>query len=808
MRDRLPIATLAMLTLLGVPFAGLVGSPTTALAQGRITLKRPVTVTLVPPGEIRADGSPQTLEVLVTDERGQLAGQASFRGSRADMGQLGDFTQIGPGVWTADYSVPQVTARYSAQLTIRAKVGREISERSFPLEVVPNETVRFAMQATPDRILLGTHQAATLVFNAIGGAGEPVDGLDLAVRSSVGTVGEVQALGNGAYVVQYQPPPDQRTPVLAVLSVVDLDRAENTYAFFTIPIVGAVPWRVDTGTPLTVVGMTLGERTFGPVTADEAGVAMVPIEVSPGIRTATAYALDAEGNPLNPVEVDLKVPMFERLCLAQPASEYPGDGIHGMPLYLFVVGEDGQPMNSDPPLQIDATAGAFLSVDRLAPGVFRAVYVPPAVADMTAVTVTAMVIGNEQRDRESVSFTVVPTLPAGFDLSTVPATVDGGQQSITLRARILGLDAGLPAGAGVAFATPDGVIPMEAALGDGAFEASFSGDFDQPVAVSAEVLLPASQRPVEAVVAWPVMDQVPVNGSTILVAMALDRFGLPVSGVDLGGAVLGGVGTVVGGGPTDHHGRAEFQFTATPLSGPALVEISDGEHRFVSPLWQADPLLLGLQLPLQGGARQAGMMQLWGKLRGRLLVGRGAPPPAGTEPSGTEVTGASGGTSIGTPAATGSPTGTGATGVTTPAATASPWGAAPSAGVGGATEGFAQQVRDLLATGDVEVRALRRVEVIAVEGGAHDIVVHYSHAATVVQVAGQKIQLSREEWFAGWAAQVGTYTRSSSFSSRDFVLVDDDSGQGLTLSTGHCRSLGGLSQTQRVDHVRRHAQSR
>jgi hypothetical protein len=770
----------------------LIVAPRPAAAQGRITLKRPVTLTLVPPGEIRADGSTQLLALIVTDENGQLASTGSFRGSRVDMGRLGEFLPIGPGVWTVEYTAPAVSEPYSAQLQLKVKVGKQSAAATFPLAIAPADSLRFTMQATPDALVLGTHQASTLVFSAIDGAGQPVDGLELAVRASIGTAGDVQVLGNGAYVVQYTPPATQKTPALATIAVVDLARPETAFGFFPLPLVGAVSWPMDTGAPLTVVAMKVGEREFGPVAADANGLATVPIEVPPGVATAMAYAFDAEGNPTSPVQVDLRLRPYKRLVIAQPAAEYPGDGALAMPIYLFVVDELGQPMTADPPLQIDATGGAFTALNRVAPGVFQAVFVPPAVAVATPVTMTAWLIGGEAEGKESVAFTVVPAHPAAFRFTTDPPLVDGGARAVTLRGQVLGGEAGLPAGTAVGFTGPDGVIPMEVALADGVFEATLNANFDGPVALSAEVLLPATERPVAGLVAWPVMDQVAVNDSTTIVAMALDRFGLPVSGVELSGVAVNNIGTVTGGGATDHHGRTSFQYTATPLTGPALVAIGDGSHTFTVPLWQAEPLLIGLQLPLQGGAGQLARMRSWGGLRGRLLLGRGTPPPP-------EIAAAGGAPApaAGTPAA-----------AAAPAADTTPWGGAATSAGAGPTAAWAEQVRGLLASGEAEARALRGVQISPVAGEMYDIVVHYSHAASVVSVAGQQIMLSKEEWFAGWASLIGQYSQGSSFSSRDFVLIDDDSGKGLALSTTDCRGLAKLSQAKRVEYVTSRAQTR
>ncbi len=766
-----------------------------ARGQASITLKRPVMVVMVPPGPIVADGQPQTLCFVVTDEQGQLAPDASFRGSSVDTGGLSSWTQVGQGVWTTQYTIPPVSEAMQVLVDVQVKVGREKATRGFPLQVVPSGGVRLAMQATPEQMVIGTDQTAVLTFTAVDAAGAPADGLDLAVEASVGDVGAVSALGGGTYRAEYTAPEGKR-PAMVIVAVADRAAPERNFGFFPLPLVGAVDWKIEAGAPLVPVGMDVAGQAFGPVVTDDAGVAMVPIRVPPGVAQGTAYKVDAEGNPAEPVVVDLRTPPSKRLKIMPTLAYVPGNGVDAIPIYLFALGPDAAP-SADAPIQLHASDGTFTSVGHLGGGIYQAVYVPPAVATPTRVTIHASLAGSEELDIESTSLEVVPGLPSGFHFSTEPAAVPAGPQAITLRGEVCGSGPALPVGTGVAFAGPDGVIPMQADLGGGRFEAPFSADFSQPVALSAEVLVPASERPVEAVVAWPVVDQIAVSTSTTVVAMALDRFGLPVSGVTLTATVQNSTGTVTGGGPTDAFGRALFRFDAPVLTGLAVIEVTDGIHTYACPLWHGVSLILGFGFPLQGGRQQAAMMGAWGRLRGRLLVGAGAPPPP-PPPEAAAVAEAAPGTSSG-----------GGSGEGDEAPAANWWETA------GAVErtadspqaAHAAAIRERLAQGEAEARSLRSVEVVPAEGAAHDVVVHYSHAATVITVAGQRIQLEPEAWFAGWAAQVGDYAHTSGFAVQDFRLVNDDRGTALVMSAADCRSLGKLAQDRRADYVKKHARS-
>ena len=777
--------TLATL-LVGLSLLVLAGD---ARGQGRITLRRPVIVTLVPPGIITADGTPQTLLFVVTDETGSLASEARWVGSRADIGTLAGWTQIGPGVWTATHTVPPVSESHQVLLDVQVKVGKYKAQKQFPVLVQPASRPRFTMTSTPEQLVLGTDEMAVLTFTAVGPAGNPLDGLDLSVGSSIGTVGEVKGLGGGAYRAEYQPPADHKGPALVILSLVERDTPESSTVFLPLQIVADIQWKVDAGEPFTAVGMSVGDQSFGPEVTGEDGTALVPIQVPPGIRTASAFKVDAEGNPSEPMIVDLGPPPFKSLEVAAMAEYIPGNGVAGFPVYLFVTGQDARPM-ANPPLELEASLGEFASVDGIGAGTYRAIYVPPPVEEPTEVTISAVLLGETQHFGDRITTTVVPGPPSGLLLTTKPTIVSSGTQTITLTGQVLSPTEALAPGVGVAFAGLGGVIPMEAALGDGVFEAGYTASFDQPAPISAEVLIPGAVRKVAAVVAWPVMDQVPVKGTMPIVAMALDRYGLPVTDVELNALTLDNVGSVTGGGPTDYFGRVVFEFQATPLPGAAAVVITDGEHTFACPLWQAETLMLGFGFPPQGGKQQSGMMMMWGGLRGRLLVGAGAPPPPSPQQQAAS-------------AASSTP-------VTQPDEPPPPvptiWGDDPSTANSGTgaddpAAAWAAEVEARLTGTEPEKRALRDVTMTATDDGKYDIVARYSHAATVVMVGDQRVQRSVHEWFSGWAAQVGNYTRSSSFKSRDFRLTNVDTGKTLVLSTRDCRSVAGLSESRRADWV-------
>ena len=591
-----------------------------AMAQAAtITIGRPVEVQLIPPGVITADGSPQVLTFVVTDEMGGLAAEARFRGSSIDQGRLTEWTQVGPGIWTCIFTPPDNSQVKQALLKIKAKVGSKTATKEFTLQLRPPPFANFTFEATPATPTLGRDPNASLVFVVSGRDGGPLDGLNLQVETTAGTVQNVVGMGGGRYQALYIPPAGEIAPKVAVISVTDAAHPETATGFFVIPLIGNINWQVNTGMANVNVMMDVGNNRFGPFLSDASGIANAPILVPPGTRVATASVLMPDGSTTPPQAIDLMVPSFQHMVIAPTTAYMPGDGATPFPIYCYVVDETGQP-NGAATIALTASSGTITEARHQGSGVYQAVYTPPLVQSTTQVTLNGSVPGVPQ-DVDSVTFKVVPPLPSMLNFSSNPPAVGNGDATLTLTGSVQGVD-GKPADyLGVAFFGPDGQLGGTAPQGNGMYNGSYSGNFNKRVALGAAASLPATGQAPYALVAWPIDDQVATNRKTTIVAMAVDRYGLPVSGVPLNARVASGGGSVSGGGATDGYGRATFSITAAPLAGLSLVEITGGGITFTCPLWQTQSFTNGFVFPDGGGAIQGGMMARWSALRGKLLLG-------------------------------------------------------------------------------------------------------------------------------------------------------------------------------------------
>ena len=606
----IPVLTvLAALLLPAIPAAG----------QATISLGRPIEVDLVPPGVITADGSSQTLTFVVTDEFGALAVDAKFRGTSVDAGRLTEWTQIGAGVFTVVYTPPENSQIRQVRLRTKVKVDTKSAEKDFTLSLQPPGDGSIAFQANPAQLVLARDPSSALTFTVTGTDGGPLDGLDLQVAATVGTVQDVQGLGGGRYRALYIPPAGKIAPEVAVLSVVDRAHPDLALGFFSIPLVGNISWQVNAGMAGVNVMLDVGRQRFGPVPTDAAGNANVAILVPPGTILATATVVMPDGSEMPPQPIDLRVPPFKRIKAAPTVSYLPGDGQSQLHLYLFIVDGAGQP-DSTATVQIAADAGQISDVSSLGDGLYSATFSAPLVTSRTTVTVHAGIPGAPQ-DVEVLTFDLVPPLPAGLAFASNPPAVASGDSTVSLKGTVSALPGGSTDHVFVSFYGPAGQVTGVASEGGGVYGGAYAGNFDRASGLLGMTDVPALQEPVHTVVAWAAADQVLTNGTTTIVAMAVDRYGIPVRGVQLSATILEGGGEVTGGGPTDGFGKVVFPFTAAPLAGLSLVKIEGGGAEFVCPIWQTPSTVPGFRFAGGGGATQSGVLGRWELLVRRLALG-------------------------------------------------------------------------------------------------------------------------------------------------------------------------------------------
>jgi hypothetical protein len=201
-----------------------------------------------------------------------------------------------------------------------------------------------SLRVEPQRLVLGPEVRAAIVIE---GSGE----VPPAISVSVGRVERLRPAGESRFVAEYVPPAE-RHPQVAIVAA----RAGDSWGWTAIPLAGR-GLAIAHSAPHARIRVTIGDASFGPVTADASGEARVPVVAPPGVRFA--YQRD---KPL-----DLNIPPALHVHLALGCSEANADAARDVPLRAFVVAPSGAPRGGAP-LRIEVSEGRIVELAELAPG--------------------------------------------------------------------------------------------------------------------------------------------------------------------------------------------------------------------------------------------------------------------------------------------------------------------------------------------------------------------------------------------------------------------------------------------------------
>ena len=224
--------------------------------------------------------------------------------------------------------------------------------------------VAAALSAQPAKLVLGKDAGAELSLDAPAKA-------SVTFSTSTGSVGEAVRKGN-AWVARFTPPRVRAPSVALVLAQID-EGGERELHWLAIPLSGSDTMEIETRPGSRVEADVAGAR-IGPVTADKAGTAKLPMVVPPGVQTATLRITDKLGNT-SEKPLDLEPPPFTRARMAARQNAAQADG--ALELEIFAVKADGTPDDDAKPLLL-ADVGEASVRRRIGHGVYLAEYEPPA----------------------------------------------------------------------------------------------------------------------------------------------------------------------------------------------------------------------------------------------------------------------------------------------------------------------------------------------------------------------------------------------------------------------------------------------
>jgi hypothetical protein len=601
---------LALLLTVAAPASGQVPTLQLGAAGG---------IALVPPGTITSNGARVSLTIVVSDTGGKLANGVRFKGSGVNVGRLdSECSQVGPGTYDCAYTAPE-DGTHTADLKIRARLESGTNlEATFPLTIEPDVRGRVAMNATPDRVILGQDPTSTLMFSVLDKAGNPVEGAELVASANVGEVQALTPLTGGNYSAVYVPP-STPFPQVAIISVWDKSRP-STSGFFTIPLIGKVNYPVDARAPGVTLIFKVGETTFPPAVTDASGKASVPITVPPGVQYADVELIQASG-ARSTQKIDLQVPPFNRLAIGSVPDFITADGESKTKVRVFAVDGKGLPADSQT-INVTADQGTLSPIRFVRDGVYEAVYTAPRLESSSRATLVATLAGNEASSSDSVVIGLEPGLPDSLSLTADPAQITSSVTKSTLTATIK-VASGTPSETySVEFRTKEGTAANPTRPAPGVFRADVPVAWNVKKVVSAIAGVRGNKRPVGGLVAFPLDDVVLTGQSMPVTVVSVDKEGNPVANAPLNVTVTAGGGSVTTSVQTNEYGLGTVLYTAGALPGLATVRFDAGNGvTYQAPMWQSQEPVKGFSFPVSGGQDQGRLVARWRKLRATVSLG-------------------------------------------------------------------------------------------------------------------------------------------------------------------------------------------
>ena len=181
------------------------------------------------------------------------------------------------------------------------------------------------------------------------------------VSASAGTISNLRREGADVWAADYLPP-SESYPQVAVIAAT----AGGEVAWITLPLSGQGMAVVHTR-PGAEISVEIGERSFGPVKADEHGEAQVPVVVPPGVHEVRHL-----GKP-----IDLPVPEALRVHVVLLENRIRADRTEKVRVRIIAVDETGKPLPHFR-LALKPGRGKLSGLERNGPGEASATWTVPA----------------------------------------------------------------------------------------------------------------------------------------------------------------------------------------------------------------------------------------------------------------------------------------------------------------------------------------------------------------------------------------------------------------------------------------------
>ncbi len=569
-------------------------------------------VVVVPSGPILGDGrTASTVRLWIPD---MMPGE-KFK-VRPIEGRASELVTTGPGLFFFTFIPPRVTTPGVVTVTLQRRGGILLDE-TFSLDLVPPYEGALKITFDPPSVLAGSDTALVKVTPTTSTT-QGAEGRRFLFAASAGTFDTPMPKGDGSWVARYTPPADLQGPRTVIVTVVDATAPDTIYGWGVLPIRARQSVSVQVPADATTV-LQIGTRSYGPQTASPAGTVAFEVELDNVTTIGRVQAVTPLGKRTD-LTVDLPRTPYARVAIVPLPAVVPADPTHfSLPVRVLVTDPTGAPARAPiPELQVSAGQLSAVSASTEA-GVFAATWVPPSTP--TQATLTATLEGFSASS--AVQF--VPSMPR-LDLAADPAELPKTARDVRIVAKVR--DA---AGTAV-IGNPPNLTVKGATLvktmidnGDGTYTGTFKLD---PKAAKVMVLgappLAASGLYPYRLLVWTQRPFAPADGisKVPVTVVAVDRYGLPVQGVDVTLSVPRGDGVLPPSVTTDRQGLAQADLVVGTRTGLVCVRATAAGLVAETPLYLLVAGTTPPTLEAGGEAERLEALGLWRSAVATLVIPR------------------------------------------------------------------------------------------------------------------------------------------------------------------------------------------
>lgn len=491
------------------------------------------------------------------------------------------------------------------------------SEQVIEVMVAPKLAGSLALAVDPGEI--SSASSATVKVTPSGASPVEPTQRKFVVRATSGTLDSPVPAGDGTYAARYTPAKGLPASQFVVLAVADAaDPAVQGYAVVPVTVKRSLTFDAQPGSSNM---LTAGGKQYGPFVAAPSGKVAFDIELDPRVRTGRLAGQNPDTSKFaKDVEIPGAAGATQLVILPLPGSIPAEPGLR-VPVRVLAIGPDGAPQDQAG-LAVTASAGTLAPPDAKSKDWL---FAPPATAGK--VTLSAELGGA----RATAEVRILPSLPQ-VALVAEPVQIPKSSTSFKVVARVkdaqgMGL-AGRPPSLAGEGATSSSTKDNK----DGSYTASFSTGSTKVTRarVSAVGPVEASSLAPVRIIGWPSSPTVAANGkdSALVTLAALDRYDMPVAGLEMRIGVPVGDGGVPLSAKTDARGVARLAYNAGTAGGVAGVRATAAGLVVDVPIFQVTGA--GAAPPPGGSPEHEAALRRWRTVAPTLVIDReGSIPPSG-----------------------------------------------------------------------------------------------------------------------------------------------------------------------------------